>query len=909
MTAVHHLPPIYRRFCHRLRRSSCPIVSRLVQSGDLDVSTGACGPSGTAGGPDPRTTGHASEGRWDEESLDAALVQLARIPQLLVACDYDGTIAPIVDDPRKALPRRETVVALRTLAGLPQTHVAVISGRSLRDLAALSRLPPEVHLVGSHGSEFDVGFATELPRELRELRATVRARLEELAEQTPGAIVEAKPAALAFHYRRCRPEDADRAMSAIERLHSSLDGVHLRHGSKVVELLFVDADKGSALEKIRHQVGASAVLFIGDDLTDEDAFATLRGPDVGVKVGEGETKARFRVADTLDVARILARLCDLRCDWLAGSDAVPIQEHAMLSDQRTAALVTPDGRITWMCLPRIDSAAIFAEIIGGPSAGYFHIRPAEAGGPVAQRYLGATLLLETRWPRMTVLDYLDCSGGRPGRLAGRTDLIRVVEGRGTAVVEFAPRLDFGREPTRLAVHDDGVEVLFSGDLIVLRAPGVRWRIVDDGPHQTAVGEVQLVGVPVVFELRCGTANLRPETRSEEQRRAETARHWSEWAARLRESPIAPELVLRSALTLKGLCYGPTGAIVAAATMSLPEHLGGVRNWDYRYCWLRDASIAAMALARLGSHDEGMQFLDWVLHVLEARDDPERLHPVYNVAGRHLPPEADITELSGYAGSRPVRVGNAAERQVQLDVFGTVVSLVCELVEADAPLSGRHWHLVQSMVEAVKRRWREPDHGIWEIRKPPRQHVYSKVMCWVTAERSARLAEHFTGRSRPDWQELADTIRRDVLENGWKPHRRAFTAAYEGDDLDAACLAVGLEGLVEPDDERFLSTIEAIESELLEGFGVRRYVADDGLPGTEGAFNLMTSWLIDAYHLVGRVDDARELFTKLTSLVGQTGLLPEECDQTTGRGLGNHPQAYSHAGIINNALRLGGLLES
>jgi trehalose-phosphatase len=839
-------------------------------------------------------------------ALDERIVELARVPQLLVACDYDGTIAPIVDDPMKALPRRETVVALRTLAELPQTHVAVISGRSLRDLAALSRLPTEVHLVGSHGSEFDVGFRRELPSDLQALRDDLRAELLSLSARVPGSFVEAKPAAVAFHYRAVDDDAARAAIAELEAQLGHLDGVTVRHGSRVVELMVVDTDKGRALERIRHQVGAQAVVFLGDDVTDEDAFATLGGPDVGVKVGDDDTVAEFRVPDTVAVAEVLARLCELRSEWLAGSAAVPIAAHALLSDQRTAALITPDARVTWMCVPRIDSAAIFAELLGGPSAGYFAIRPEGQSAPTSQRYVDDTMRVETKWSRMTVTDYLDCSGGRPGRLAGRSDLIRVVEGTGKAIVEFAPRLDFGRSSTHLAVHGDGLEIIGAADLLALRAPGVQWKVTAEGSHQTARAELDLADGPFVFEFRCGTANLRADATAEADRRAATDRFWSEWADALTPSPVAPELVRRSALTLRGLCYGPTGAIVAAATTSLPEHLGGVRNWDYRYCWLRDAALTASALVRLGSQDEAMSFLDWVLHLLDERDPTDRIHPLYSVSGRHLPPEAEITDLPGYAGSRPIRVGNAADRQVQLDVSGPVANLLWLLAERDAPLSGRHWHVMHALVSAVAARWHEPDHGIWEIRKPPRHHVYSKVMCWVAVDRTIRMADRFVNTIDPAWAELRDRIAADVLEHGFKPSVNAFTAAYDGDDADAASLAVGLSGLLEPDDPRFRGTVELVENALRTGGTVYRYLDDDGLPGREGGFHLMTSWLIDAYHLCGRKEDARELFDELVTQVGPTGLMSEEHDPETGRSLGNHPQAYSHLGLINNALNLGGL---
>jgi trehalose-phosphatase len=838
-----------------------------------------------------------------DDQLEAQIEHLSRTPQLLVACDYDGTVAPIVDDPMAATPRPDTVVALRALAALPNTHVAVISGRSLRDLAGLSRLPTEIHLVGSHGGEFDLGFGKRLSERELDLRARIKSDLAEIAARTPGAELEVKPAAVTFHYRRAAEEDKRRALEDIEAGPAALDGVHTHHSHEAVELLVVDTDKGRALESLRHRVGASAVLFFGDSPSDEHAFATLRGPDVGVKVGPDETLARFRVDDTAGVAFALAQLAELRTEWVTGSEAVPIADHSMLSDQRTAAIVTPDARVTWYCAPRIDSSAVFAELVGGPAAGFFAICPVDGSAPTSQRYVGDTLVLETRWADLTVTDYLDTSGSRPDRLAGRSDLIRVLSGRGRARIEFAPRLDFGRHGTRLAIREEGVEVVDNADLMVLRAPGIDWELTDDGRHHTAQAEVELTGEPIVLEFRYGTASTKADSRTEDERRANTQAFWQTWADALQLPPVETDLVGRSALVLKGLCHGPTGAILAAATTSLPESVGGIRNWDYRYCWLRDAALSASALSRLGSYSEAMAYLDWVLGILEQRDDPERLHPLYLVTGRHLPPEADIAELAGYAGSRPVRVGNAAERQVQLDVFGPIVDLIWLLSLEGAPLSGQHWQLVQAMVGAVEKRWQEPDHGIWEVRRSPRHHVYSKVMCWVTVDRAIRVAGSFVDGDHPDWELLRDSIAEDVLDRGWKDEVSSFTAAYDGTDVDASVLAIGLYGLVDPGDERFLGTVRRVEAELREGTTVYRYRGDDGLPGTEGGFHLMTSWLVDAYLATGRVDDARELFAGLVACVGATGLLSEEWDPDTGRSLGNHPQAYSHLGLIHNAMNL------
>jgi trehalose-phosphatase len=296
--------------------------------------------------------------------LDDRLGLLAQAPQLLVACDYDGTVAPLVDDPMAAEPIRDTVAALRTLAGLPLTEVAVISGRSLRDLAALSRLPIEVHLVGSHGSEWDIGFGRDLTDAQRHLRNRIKDDMARIAVETPGSRIETKPAAVAFHYREVDPAAAEEAIARIEAGAAGQPGVRTRRSHHVIELLVIDTDKGDALDNLRHRVGATAVLFMGDSQADEGAFRTLRGPDVSVRVGDGPTSARYRVTDTDEVSRTLALLADLREEWVAGAGAVPIEDHALLSDQRTAAIVTPDARVTWLCAPRIDSAAVFAELLG-----------------------------------------------------------------------------------------------------------------------------------------------------------------------------------------------------------------------------------------------------------------------------------------------------------------------------------------------------------------------------------------------------------------------------------------------------------------------------------------------------------------------------------------------------------------
>jgi trehalose 6-phosphate phosphatase len=730
--------------------------------------------------------------------------------------------------------------------------------------------------------------------------------MHRLAARDPKFKVETKPASIAFHYRNVDDGVASTAVDELLAGAATWADVRVKTGKKVLELAVVHTSKGDAIDALRHRVGAGAVVYFGDDVTDEDAFARLQGPDVAVKVGSGETAATYRIADPTEVARRLARLAGLRESWLAGAGAVPIERHALLSDGRVMALVAPGAKVVWMCAPRVDGPALFAALVGGDSAGHFTVTPAGEPAAAQQQYDGESLILKTTWPRLSVTDFLDCSAGKPTQRAGRTDLVRQVEGRGDVTITFAPRLDFGRCPTRIVIREGGLEIDDTIDPIVLRAPGVRWQIHEEGPHQTAVGTITLKGEPLRMELRYGTGSLREQTTIVPQERYRlTKAYWESWADRLvlprREGP----LVRRSALVLKGLCYGPTGGIAAAATTSLPEEIGGIRNWDYRYCWLRDAAMSAAALVKLGSFAEAMGFLDWMLAVIDRAAAPERLMPLYTVTGHEVGAEAEIAELAGYAGSRPVRVGNAARGQVQLDVFGPIAELVWQLLLAEAPVSSEHWRLVEAMVHAVEARWHEPDHGIWEIRKPRRHHVHSKVMCWLAVDRGIRVSERFLDRRRPAWEALRDQIAADILAHAWNETAGAFTAAYGGDDLDAASLMIGLTGLVECTDPKFLATIKAIEGQLRMGPTVFRYLADDGLPGREGGFFICASWLVDSLWKAGRRDDAEALFESLIDLAGPEGLLPEQYDPLLRRTLGNHPQAYSHIGVIENALTLSG----
>ncbi|NEW42102.1 trehalose-phosphatase [Nocardia cyriacigeorgica] len=836
--------------------------------------------------------------------LRRALSTVARVPRLLVASDYDGTIAPIVSDPAKAYPHGESVRALRALAGLSGTTAAVISGRALRDLAALSRLPVEVQLIGSHGSEFDVGFVHAIDNDAKQLLQELTTALTQISAENPGVTVETKPASIALHVRNAGPEIGRRALNQVRQGPACWVGVQVTEGKAVIELAVIPTDKGSALDTIRHQEGASAAVFFGDDVTDEKAFRMLSGPDVGIKVGEGESLAKYRVPNTESVSYALAFLLEERRTWLAGASAPRIERLSMLSSPRSVALLTPDATVTWFCHPEPDSAAVFAHLLGGPQAGHFSVAPERPGLPLSQRYIDGTMTVETRWAKLQVVDYL------PHDVApDRTDLTRVITGDTRAVVTFAPRPEFGQVPVTIEAEPNGLRVRGTNDPTVLRSPGVEWQIKTDGVHSSATAVIDPSQGPVVLELRCGTPDLAPAMTSEPERRRIAESYWSTWAAGLELPPLKPDLMKRSALTLRGLVHAPSGSILAAATTSLPEDIGGVRNWDYRYCWLRDASMTASALVSLGSLYEAEEFLGWVHRVLETLPGPERLHPLYTLYGETLPPEAVIDQLPGYAGSRPVRVGNAANMQVQLDVFGPIVDLIATLAHAREQkgisdprqaLPDQDWELVDAMVSAVQRRWHEPDHGIWEIRGNPRHHVYSKVMGWLTIDRALTLAQKFDRPIHPEWAALRDQIADEVKTKGWNDDVQSFTAAYDGTDLDAATLHIGLSGLIDPSDPRFAATVVATEAELRSGSTVYRYHHDDGLPGGEGGFHLCAAWLVEAYLLIGKRSDAEALFAQLVDVAGPTGLLSEEYDPVAERSLGNHPQAYSHLGLLRCA---------
>ena len=831
------------------------------------------------------------------------LFEVSRSPSLLIATDYDGTIAPIVDLPGQAFPLDSSVDSLRALALLPSTSAGVISGRSLRDLAAMSRLPREVHLFGSHGGETDtVAIDTLDPGQ----RTALDGLRRDLFQTLPTSIIEHKTTGAAVHLRGLDEAERKRVEAAVSELVET-HAIFPTRGKQVIDLSVVPSSKAAALQRLREQTGAEVVVFIGDDTADEFALETLGEADLGLKVGRepADTHADYRISTPAEVSVVLAAIYELRKSWLFGRRATPIHRHSLLGNGQSTALVDPFGSICWMPHPLPHSSSMFSEILGAEAAGFFAVDTEAGTAPLTQRYITHSTLLETRWPGLNCIDYLAPVDAN----SDDTIVVRVLTGDTAARIRFAPRLDYATVPTLMVRTHDGVQVLGTSEPISLIAPGVDFEISETGQSHTAEAVVvpsEQPGGVVVLVLACGTGTGDARymaTGGEHHVRERALNFWTNWVDTLSIPSHHREEVIRSAVTLRALCHEPTGGVLAAPTTSLPEGIGGVRNWDYRYTWLRDGSMTVRALLSLGSTGEAEGFLSWLTGILARTVSPEQLHPLYAVDGSALTTEAVLAHLPGYAGSRPVRVGNAAEHQVQLDVFGPVTELLNELSEHLGDLPDSYWRLTCQMVEAVSKRWFEADHGIWEARRPPKHNVYTRVMCWVTVDRALQIAERFDRELPGAWRQLREEIAHDVLENGYNQEVGAFTVAYGETDLDSACLFVGLSGLLPADDPRFVSTVDAIERELRVGPTVFRYTYDDGLPGLEGGFHICTTWLIEAFIKVGRIDDAWDLFRQLDNLLGPTGLLAEEYDPVAEMHLGNHPQAYSHLGYIRVAQML------
>ncbi|WP_405934942.1 glycoside hydrolase family 15 protein [Streptomyces longwoodensis] len=584
-----------------------------------------------------------------------------------------------------------------------------------------------------------------------------------------------------------------------------------------------------------------------------------------------------------------------------------IEDYALIGDEQTAALVGPDGSVDWLCLPRFDSGACFARLLGDEDNGHWRIAPKGVRGPCTRRaYRPDTLVLDTEWETdegaVRVTDLMPQRDVAP-------DLVRIVEGvcgRVTVRSTLRLRFDYGAVVPWMR-RADGHRVAIAGpDAVWLRTePPVRTWGEDFGTHsEFTVAE----GERVAFVLTWHPSHHpRPPLVDPFEVLRTSVADWRAWAARCTYDGPYRDAVVRSLITLKALTYRPTGGIVAAATTSLPEQLGGVRNWDYRFCWLRDSTLTLGALLAAGYHEEAEAWRNWLLRAVAG--DPADLQIMYGLAGERRLPETELPWLSGFAGSAPVRVGNAAVEQLQLDVYGEVMDSLSLGRKAGLSPRPHVWSLQCVLMRWLDENWRQPDEGLWEVRGGRRPFVHSKVMVWVAADRAVRaLEEHPELRGDLGrWRALRDEVHREVCEKGYDPARNTFTQSYGSRDLDASLLLIPRLGFLPPDDPRVVGTVDAIRDELGHGGLVRRYTTDgatvDGLPGDEGAFLVCSFWLADALHMTGRTEEARELFERLAGLANDVGLLSEEYDPVAGRHLGNFPQAFSHIGLVNTALTL------
>lgn len=628
-----------------------------------------------------------------------------------------------------------------------------------------------------------------------------------------------------------------------------------------------------------------------------------------------------------------------------------IEDYALIGDMQTAALVSRDGAVDWLCLPRFDSPAVFAGLLGTDEHGFWRIGPADvppapaafpqvlqhelsefessgelripatAHAPAVpadrRRYRGDSLILEQEWDTergsVRVTDFMPPRHLTEG--SGVPQMIRIVEGlSGRVRMRSALRMRFSYGRVVPWVHridePDG-----SYRTVAVAGPDSVWldgEAESYGRNLTTYSDFTIrKGERVAFALTWQASHLRaPDRPDAEAALAATEEFWRGWVEQCTFSGHYREPVIRSLITLKALTYAPTGGIVAAPTTSLPEDIGGVRNWDYRYTWLRDAAITLSSLLRTGYREEARAWREWLLRAVAG--DPENLQIMYGIAGERELGEMELDWLPGYEGSTPVRTGNGAADQLQLDVYGEVVEAL-HLAHMTGLARSDHAHLLQlKLIGYLEKHWTEPDEGIWEVRGPRRHFVHSKVMAWVAVDRTIKLLEGTpTDGPIERWRKLRDDIHRDVCDKGYDTERNTFTQYYGGKELDASLLLIPQVGFLPPDDKRVIGTIEAIQRELLteDGF-VLRYPTHgqdgrnvDGLPGDEGAFLACSFWLADDLAMIGRVGEARDLFEKLLALRNDVGLLAEEWDPRRKRQVGNFPQAFSHVPLIDTALRL------
>ncbi len=580
-----------------------------------------------------------------------------------------------------------------------------------------------------------------------------------------------------------------------------------------------------------------------------------------------------------------------------------IEDYALISDRMSAGLIGRDGSLDWLCVPRFDSEAVFAALLGTEDNGHWRLAPRD--GPAtctSRRYRGDTLILESQWTApggaVRVIDFMPERGEAP-------DVVRIVDGiDGRVDMRSELRLRFGYgDVVPWVRHLDGM-------LEAVAGPDAMWLASDVAHHGrdfASFADFTIeAGQRESFVLTWNASyKHRPDPVDPVAALLETERFWQSWADSCTYEGPYRDAVLRSLLTLKALTYAPTGGIVAAATTSLPEEIGGSRNWDYRYCWLRDAAFTLQALVKTGYTEEAAAWREWLLRAIAG--SPERLQILYGVAGERQAMERELTWLSGYEGSSPVRVGNGAVDQRQLDVYGEVMDTLWLARSYDLDPSEDAWRIQRGLMTWLESGWKEPDEGLWEVRGGQQHFTHSKVLAWVAADRAVRTVEQgqFEGPLNR-YRSLRDEIHADVCANGYDADRQTFTQSYGSKALDAALLLIPQVGFLPPEDERVRGTLRAVQSGLAVDGMVRRYNTehtDDGVPGDEGAFLACSFWLADALVLDGQVAAGRAQFERLLSLCNDVGLLAEEYDVAAGRQLGNVPQAYSHLALVNSALNL------
>jgi GH15 family glucan-1,4-alpha-glucosidase len=582
--------------------------------------------------------------------------------------------------------------------------------------------------------------------------------------------------------------------------------------------------------------------------------------------------------------------------------STPIEDYALIGDCKSAALVSRGGSIDWLCWPRFDSDACFAALLGTPDHGRWLIAPRDEAR-ITRRYRPNTLILETHFETKdgaaTLIDFMpvghDNSGivrfviGKRGKLKMHTELI-LRFGYG-AIVPWVTRLENG-----------ALRAIAGPDMAVLHTP-----VHVGGKDMTTVGEFTVSrGETIPFVLIYAQSHQPlPETLNPGGVLAETESYWREWSARCRPAGKWTEAVKRSVITLKALTYGPTGGMVAAPTTSLPERIGGTRNWDYRYCWLRDATGTLLGAMRAGYYEEAQAWREWLLRAVAG--SPDQLQIMYGIAGERRLSEWIVDWLPGYEKSAPVRIGNAAHVQLQLDVFGEVMHTFYQSRRGGLTGNESGWAIELAFLDHLKTIWREPDQGIWEMRGPAQHFTFSKVMAWVAFDRAIKSAETF-GLEGPleEWQSLREEICEDVLRRGYDGKLGTFVQAYGSDQLDASLLLIPCVGFLPADDPRVTDTVAAIEKRLVRDGFVLRYSTEeveDALPPGEGAFLACSFWLVDVYVLQGRYAEAEKLFRQLVGLCNDVGLLSEQYDPGCKRLVGNFPQAFSHLALINSAYNL------